>query len=332
MAEGRAWLKKTLAILPSSSDELRLQRARVLRELGQLCYHLGDFAQSRPYLEEGLALAQRVEDERLIGLTVSSLASLLCGIGELAQAEQYMLQSLEYDLRSGYATDIAITYGLLGEVAMYQEEWAKAEERLRHARQLQEELADRHSLMITNINLAHALFEQARPDEALPCLQEGLAYARSIHQPNGEATALKNLAELFLVLGEEARAFEAAVQAFDVAQQHGLHQMLGGLLEFVAVQMIEGEGWERGVALLGAIRAVEKAANIELEARDYKTLEHTLSALRKERGAEVINRLYKIGGSMTTAEAIGQALAFCREHSGRWRNDFSLTQGQPSQK
>ncbi len=327
VAEARAWLEKTLAILPPpppsfseslssespfSDDELLRQRARVLRELGQLCYNVGDFTKSHPYLEEALALAQRVEDERLIALVASSLASLLCGIGELAQAEAYMLQSLEYDLQSGYATDIAITYGMLGEVAMYQEKWAVAEERLRHARRLQEELGDRYSLMITNINLAHAIFEQSRADEALPCLQEGLAYARAIEQPVGEATALRNLAELYVALGQAGRAFDAALQAFAVAQQHGLHQMVGGLIEFVGLQMSERGDWQDAVQLLGAVCAVERAANIELEARDYKTLEQRLLALRKAHGAEEVNRLYRIGGSATTAQAIATAQNFCR--------------------
>ena len=302
-------------LLPAQAA-LAPQRARILRDLGQLCHDMGDLAGARPHLEASLALAQQIEDEYLIALAASSLASLLCNTGELALAEAYMLQSLAYDEKRGDPTDLAITYGMLGEVAMYQERWAEGEQRLRHALRLQEALGDRYSLMITHLNLGHALLEQSRFDEALPFAQAGLAYAHSLAHRFGEATALKNLADVLLALEEEERAFTIAIEAFDLCQTHNLYQTLGTLLEMVGTQVLKEGELETGVQLLGSVKAAERAGQVALQARHHQAIAHLLDELRQVHGAGRVDRLCKLGERLPLAEAVQTALHFCRERAG----------------
>jgi uncharacterized protein HemY len=201
---------------------------------------------------------------------------------------------------------------MLGEVAMYQEKWQEGESRLRHALTLQRELGDRYSLMITHVNLAHAILEQHRPDEALPILKDGLAYARSIKSRSGEAVALGNLAVLLFAIDDSQPAFVAAIEAFELAQEHALYQTLATLLELVGEQMLTHGYIDEGIQLLGAIQAAERAGSVELDERYKQTIDRLLDSLRDTHDAEQVDRIYQVSQSTALPEAIEMALGFCR--------------------
>jgi predicted ATPase/DNA-binding SARP family transcriptional activator len=97
-AEGRAWLERALAAAPDAAPD---DRVRALRAAGALARHMGDLSAARSRAIDALALARTLDDDRLVGPCLNSLAYSLTALGDLAAARPRFVESLAVAERLG---------------------------------------------------------------------------------------------------------------------------------------------------------------------------------------------------------------------------------------
>ena len=116
-------------------------------------------------------------------------------------------------------------------------------------------------------------------------------------------------------MADPQRTCAAALESFTVAKEHGLYQALGTLLVTISDQMLKRGQLEKGVQLLGAVRAAERAGSVELEARYQQEIECIRARMGEAHGADEVERIYRVGSVLTLDEAVALARDFCRKHT-----------------
>lgn len=167
---------------------------RVLARCAAFCYFLCDYEAASSYLQESLAQAQVLGQQREVAFVLNFLGQLAVWQGEQAAAQRYLLQSLaisrEIGDRSGAASAL-------------------------------EKLA----------NLIHATFGEYVESKALAA--ESLALSRELGRPDWIAYALDTLGFVTFCLGEYADAeayYRESLEIFEgIGDQYGQAMALGGL-------------------------------------------------------------------------------------------------------
>jgi class 3 adenylate cyclase/tetratricopeptide (TPR) repeat protein len=188
--------ERALALLPAGSPE----RVAAAIGAGEALVRLGEHAQARRWLEEGLALAQKLGDE-----------------GSCAEASAH-----------------------LGGVAFERGEWTEAMARLRESIALARQIGDKARLAHALLNLGWVYFKQGAYLEARTGFEEGLALHQELGNRQGQARALDGLGSVAVMLGEykEARSLYLETQVLhrELGDRRGEATALSNLGEAARLQ------------------------------------------------------------------------------------------------
>lgn len=219
LSEGRQWLETLLTGAETVDTSIR---AHALDTVGMTARWLGDFAQSRVYLEESLRLYRSVGDQHEEGTVLTHLGGLARTQGDLARAAEILEEALRVTRESGnlyYATSVLAN---LGEVRMQQGDYQQARQMLEEALALRQGFGDQLSVAETQIVIGRVEHLHGELKAAAARFREALAGVAQHRAWISVAEAIEGLAAVLVDEGEQARAARLRGAAASVREASGL--------------------------------------------------------------------------------------------------------------
>jgi len=210
MELGQRVTNDSIAAGPAGTESVA--RGRALWNAGQMNAHMARYEQARAQLDEGLAIARRSGDRRMIAGVLEALALATSGLGELATARALCEESLA----------------------------------------IGRELGDSRRIAGASNSLAQLDRLAGRLDTAQPLYEEALAHSRKLGDAQVEAVALLNLAMVAIGLGDHAGAAARLREVLAIVADTGSRPAIQSALEVAAALAASRKDAERAARLYGA--------------------------------------------------------------------------------
>ncbi len=186
LTEKQSWL----AVLQESLQDTSLQaseRAKTLRDIGDLYYAMGHYQEAELDFQQALKLYQSLGAEKSIAVTQGRIADILYRRGELDEALRiYQEEEMPVYERLGDVRSRAVTLGQIADILQARGELDEAL-RIRQQEEMPvyERLGDLRSLLITQWQIATQYMEMTPPRraEANQLLCQALQAARKMQIP-----------------------------------------------------------------------------------------------------------------------------------------------------
>jgi predicted ATPase/class 3 adenylate cyclase len=246
------------------------ERCRALFAAGQLRSLMGRHADAREALEESLAIAAELDDQRAIASILQPLGYAALGEGDLPKARSHLERALALAQQHGDKRELAAARNALAQLHRVEGDADGAEPLFESVVALSRELGDRESICIGLLNLAMVSIGRGAIDRALEMLREASDIAQEIHSRPVWQSLLEVSAGLATARGDWKRAALFFGAAETQATKIGLRRdpadesFLAPLVERAATA-IGSESFTAGVAA-GCALTFDQATR---EARDY---------------------------------------------------------------
>ncbi|CAN5151196.1 hypothetical protein BH09ACT13_BH09ACT13_12090 [soil metagenome] len=221
LSEGRSWLG---AVLQHTSGVPAALRQRALQRATGLAERQGDLGAARALAEESLAAARAIGDPEAIGSALLSLGVVEGSDEDMDRAEMLHREALEVFSANGNDSQVRMTLGLLGWLAIARGDYSQAQEFCEEALRMARDAGDMRSALHAVSNLGHALARTGRLEEALGLQREALLIAQEI-DPTAVADTLIEIASVAVersdyepaavLAGASAALHEATESKFD---------------------------------------------------------------------------------------------------------------------
>lgn len=264
-SEGRGWLEQALS---APADGPPAARAKALRAAGVMAGDHADYAASRAFLEESLAIAREFRDAEGVALALGNLGVVARRQGDFAAARPLHEESLALHRQVGEKRGISLSLGNLGVVAMYQGDHEAAR--------------------------AH--------------LEEGLTIDRELGDTFGIAGGLYRLGDLARTQGDYRRATALHHEALALFRELGNKEGVPSSLERLAGVAVAQDDCDRAARLFGAAEALRHAMSAPVPPSERADHEHGVSLARAGLGAEAFEAAWAEGRAMPLERAIEYAL------------------------
>ncbi len=307
-----AALNESIAILRVVNPPLPAVLGRALYQLGMSELTLGDRRAAHDHLQESVALLSKSlgADHRTTLVARRLLADVLEELGESAAARD-LLEQVRSDARARYGADDLLTAEISNSLAtldLRDGDYAAAEGGFRAVlRTFEQAYGAQHAdTAVATANLANALFEQGRFDEAIATQQRSLEItaASAGAESSEHALSLFALGRFQRYAGDDAaaaRAFERAEASFSALYDES-HPQLLRVRQARAGLLLDGGGDPAEV--LGIINNLLRRIN--LDARQGRRLRAELLSLQArclllqkdpDAAAEALKEALEIGSS-----------------------------------
>jgi tetratricopeptide (TPR) repeat protein len=238
----------------------------------------GDLNAALANYNQAAALCTKFNYEIGLAQLYADLGLLLQGLGKFTEAEQVLLKSFAVAERIEEITIASVVAGNLALLYRETQDLDRAENMVRQALQLEEQLKHRDGMARTQLNLGTILFEKARFDEAAIHFKESLRLYEEIGLPEHICNAVYNLGNAHRALKQAAEAescYRKAVNLFMNANDAaGVAKAAGNL---GAVYLDEGrfdEAEEEFNIALDAAREAGAGLAIAMQIRNLAVLAH----------------------------------------------------------
>ena len=218
---------------------------------GRLASARGEPSRGIAFLTKALRLAERAHDSRSIGLSSYELALCYRHVGDTAIVREHLTAAASALHAAGDRRHLAMVHSLSG-VALAQE--GRLDEALvamRHAERLA--IAAQAGDVMATIcgNQANVASMQHRHDEALALAERSVELQEESGTPHGLGVALASLGQIYVRVGNLARAEETLNRALDVRSPlQFMRETTGAVFDTLAqIHLIRGEYDEAGRAI-----------------------------------------------------------------------------------
>jgi len=224
---------------PAALRQIRAVEADSLRNLGNVCWYVGDYEAARTYYEQALEICRALGNRRGESASVNNLGTVYAKLGRHAEARACYEQSMVIDREIGNRPGLSKSLSNLGSVidgqGYHDEARAAFEEALRICR----EVGDVQGTSGALNNLGIVYDQLGDYAAAQRHFAEALQIRRQIGAQQGEGEGLSDMAMLHHHMGDDAGSLAYSRQALPIIQRLG-------------DPFIEGFVWIRmGHALLG---------------------------------------------------------------------------------
>ncbi|ALG69151.1 tetratricopeptide repeat protein [Beggiatoa leptomitoformis] len=201
-----------LAVLQESLQDISLQepeRAKVLRDIGDLQYAMGNYQEADAHFQQSLKIFKELNNEAEVAETRGRIADILYRRGELAEALR-IRQEEEMPVyeRLGDVRSRAVTLGQIADILQARGELAEAL-RIRQEEEMPvyERLGDVRSRAVTLGQIADILYRRGELAEALRIRQEEeMPVYERLGDVRERAVTLGQIADILQARGELAEA------------------------------------------------------------------------------------------------------------------------------
>ena len=292
------------------APDLPLAWAKVLNGAGVLAYARGEYAASRAYFEQNLALRRALGDKKGIAAALNNLAQTIKGQGHLTRARRLGEESLALKRELGDQVSIATSLGMLGNIAFDQADYPAARTLLTESVALERKAGYQLGLLTDLNNLGCVLLELGDAAGAQALIEESLALAEGLGDKPGLGRALGNLGRIAADQGEYAQAIALQQQSLEQFWQAGYVREISQNLEDLALlHGVRGQA-DAAARLLGAAEAVRGVTGYRPPPADQARRERGLAALRRQTQAapDEWAAAYSAGRALTLEQAVQLAV------------------------
>ncbi|MCC6313933.1 MAG: tetratricopeptide repeat protein [Thermomicrobiales bacterium] len=305
-SEARMWLERALAADAGSDSAAR---ATALGRLGATACDLSDGDAALRFLNESLAMANRLGAVAIAARALRGLGILASDRSDFAEATALFGQALERFRALDDRPGIARSLNDLGLVADRQGDHAAAIAFQEEALPIARALGDDWQVCIILGNLGGAYVDRGEPARGAMLTEEALDLARRLGDEFGVAVNLHNLANVTAEMGDVAAAVplyrEALTRSLDLGEQH----LATRTLERLAALLRQSGSARAAVRFFGAADAVRAVAGDPPFAEEAVRLTSDLQALRDDLGDDVFAAAWDNGRSLPFAQAVADAIA-----------------------
>jgi tetratricopeptide (TPR) repeat protein len=242
-ARAKALLTDLLSELESKNAD-RISRMKLLKDLGAVCWDLGEYEKASAYYESALEWAKDIGDVAGLVAIYNGLAYARRALGDTEGATSYLQRALG---ATQVSNDLAAAAILHNALAVLASERGHSEAALRHVDRAIElaRVTGPESYVSHYLNTkAESLLKAGRSTDAGSTARESLVVAKRTGNERGAAAALLVMAE---VLRRDGAFDEAIAQLEEAARKYrelGAKQELGEVL-----MRLSGIATERGDAV-----------------------------------------------------------------------------------
>jgi non-specific serine/threonine protein kinase len=180
--------------------------ARACFDAGQTCCFMGRYVEAKSLLEECLAIARELRDEKRVAAVLQPLGMALLGQGDAAAARRCLEEALVLARKQGDRREIAAALIALAQLTRAEGALDPAEPLYEEATALARELGDRESIAIGLLDLAMVAIGRGAMERARRMLVEVLdVVVETRSKPVGQSL-LEVCAGLAAATGEHERA------------------------------------------------------------------------------------------------------------------------------
>ena len=184
-----------------------------------------------------------------------------------------------------------------------------AEEAMREAVTIREQLGDVGGLVNSRNNLGIVSLDQGKPEQALPIFTENLRADRSQGNDWGAACTLLNLGVTHLFLGDIAASRDSLREALTALVAVADHDTIAEALESSVGFAVALERWDVAARMAGAAEALRELVGIPCAAADRVYLDAWINRSREALGPEAFHVAWSEGTTMTEGQATGYVLS-----------------------
>ncbi|MGA9995287.1 MAG: tetratricopeptide repeat protein, partial [Pyrinomonadaceae bacterium] len=199
----------------------RIEEANALRNVGDIFYSTGKYAQASQSYEHALAIFQAAEDHAQELEMLNELAHLRTIAGKYDEAQKLMAQAGSLSQQLNDRRGMAQTLHHRGEVAYYLSEMDKAVDLYRQALSLWQTLGDLSGQAQTLTDLGYAYTDLSDVQKALEYYQEALELWRATGNRRGEGLTLTAIGLVHSLLDEHQQALDFHKDALKILQAIG---------------------------------------------------------------------------------------------------------------
>lgn len=254
------------ALAREGAEERDLARCRALFVAGQFSSHMGRYAEAQQYLEESLAIAREIGDNRRVAGALQPLGWAHLGQGHHATARRCLEEAL-------------VAANELGE--------------LREVAAATNALAQLHR-MEGDLGAAEPLYEKV------------LALARKLDDRESIAIAMLNLAIVAIGQRSDTKAREMLVAVMAILDEIGSKYIGQSLLEVSAGLAVLRREWQRAARLYGAAEALAAATGLHRDPADEAFLSPLVAKAQTSLGERTFAAAEAGGRAASYEDMIGQ--------------------------
>ncbi|MBX7237582.1 MAG: tetratricopeptide repeat protein [Caldilineales bacterium] len=304
--EGRDFIERARNIAQEAPVELR---AKALQLEGQLAINQGDYEIAKERLNEGLSLAQQVDDKYTVAAIFNNLGIAAWSQGDYISARNDFEQALELRRAMGNLARIAGGLTNLGIVAFAQEDYLAAKRYQQESEGIFRELGNKRGLATALNNLG--LVAEALGDHtaAHRYYQESLDLSQAMDSKVNIAYTLNSLAHLMLLKEDFASARNYYLESLAVFKEIGEKRGLAYCFEGLAMVGIARGSVERAAFLLAFAEKSRENIGSPLSASEKTEYTRAVAATREKLDQELFSAVWAKGRSMTMEQAMELALA-----------------------
>jgi len=251
------------------------RQALTLRALGVLYLQLSEFRVALKYLEDGIALAKELRDQRLEGRLETFLGGDYDVLGDPTKSLEHYNRALNLARLTGERDTEASALNNIGKIANDTAEWQKATEYYLQALSLFRSLRNQRTEGITLNNLGVAYGMMGEQQKARDFLQQALSLLRASGDKNAESLTLSNIGNAY----SRSENYEAALKFYDQAQviqrQTGNRAQEAETLDLIGVAYSEMGQPQKALGYHEqALKIHRETGNVRREAISLRNLGH----------------------------------------------------------
>lgn len=305
-SEGRRHLEKAAA--REESQQPTFARAQALGVIGWLAYRQGDYAVTRDYCEQALAINRTVGNRHGEAFNLNTLGLVAQAQGDSAVARACQEQALAINRATGNRIGEAFNLNHLGMMAQEEGDYTTARACYEQALALSRAIGNRTGEAFNLNNLGLLAKELGDYETAHNCLDQALTINREMGNRAGEAHNLSALGRIAASQAEMERARFLQVKSLRIRQQLGsVPQIAESLEAFATLATLQGQA-TTAVLLFGAAEALRESIGTSLLSNERGEYENHMAILRSALAPSVFAETWAIGRATTLKQVVNYAL------------------------
>jgi predicted ATPase/class 3 adenylate cyclase len=198
-------------------------RCRALFDAGQIDYFMGRHREARPLLEESLAIARELGDDRKASAILQPLGMTALALGDPAGARKCLTEALASAEATADKRGVATAANVLGQLHRMEAKHAEAAALYEKTVAISRELDDPAVIAVGLLNLAMVRIQRGDLDAAFSAASEALDISERLRS----LPLLKSALEVTCGLAASQGHFALAARLFGVAEEQGTRTGIG---------------------------------------------------------------------------------------------------------
>jgi DNA-binding SARP family transcriptional activator/Tfp pilus assembly protein PilF len=243
----------------AQQDDLRPLEGDIVRCLGNACFWQSNYAESKAYFEEALAIHREVGDLRGELSVLNNLGVMSQLLGELQTSAVFYEQALDICHKIGDRLAEGVLLTNLGDLTAQLGKYQQAQNWLEQALVIRDQIGNEEGVGMLLNSLGDATRQQGQYALAKAHYERALEINTRIQHPEQTCDSLNSLSTLYRELGDTARAQAYFEQALNTLAKNDSPNRLRALANGSLLQHVLGE---HSAALEMGLRVISQSREL----------------------------------------------------------------------